>query len=206
MKKFLLLVCFCFAGAAIGQECLNVDYKIRGYFYAGTSMIDTISPGGYYTAPNSPKIIPRFIRHYGVPKAFQIVVKTDETAPFTEKIAGFKVYVMNKSYEVVDLSAQDSRINMVRQVFYEGTWKDVEYLPSSWCGNSYHTVYSKPDSYWEFIAPCFEGDIEATFRFKLDVDGENTIYSNEFAGSFNIAQLTEEQGYTPQNIMDPYRN
>ena len=93
-----------------------------------------------------------------------------------------------------------------RQVFYNNKWQDVEYLPSSWCGNSYHNVYIKPNEYWDFIAPCTAGKIEAKFRFKLSVNSNSTIYSNEFTGSFNKSQLKHEQGYKPIGIMDPYTN
>ena len=79
-------------------------------------------------------------------------------------------------------------------------------MPSSWCGNSYHSVFIKPNEYWDFTAPCLNGKIESKFRFELYVNEELTIYSNEFNGSFNRKQLKKEQGHKPIGIMDPYND
>ena len=56
MKKITLLtICFFMSQISIGQECLNVKYKLRGYFYAGTSKADTTALGGFYEDQNIPK-------------------------------------------------------------------------------------------------------------------------------------------------------
>lgn len=136
----------------------------------------------------------------------ELIVKTDLKTEFKNGISGFKIFIINKSDSITELPAQDSRLYLKRQVFYKNEWRDVEYLPSSWCGNSYHSVFIKPNEYWEFSAPCLNGKIEGTFRFQLFINDNLTIYSNEFSGSFNKKQLTKEQGYKPIGIMDPYNN
>lgn len=189
-----------------GQECADVKFKIRGYFYAGSSVVDTVSPGGFYEASNTPKPIDQTIQRLSPTADFNIIAKVDSTASLSTKIRFFKVFIVNKTDSVVALPAQDSRIYLKRQVFYKGEWQDVEYLPSSWCGNSYHTVSIRPNEFWEFDAPCLSGKIEAKFRFELYVSKDVSLYSNEFLGSFNKRQLTKEQGHTPSGLMDSYNN
>ena len=88
--------------------------------------------------------------------------------------------------------------------------KPIEYLPSSWCGNSYHTVFLGPKQYWEFAAPRYNGKIKTRLRIRLEWQKSQfqklTIYSNEFDGSVNAKQFTVQQGHQPTNIMDPYNN
>jgi len=205
MRTLLLAIVSLISSIGFAQECLNVDYKIRGYFYAGTAQQDTISPGGFGGSSNTPKPLLQKLRSRSTADALQIVV-TDEATSFAKNYKGMKVYVVNTTGSTIGLDAQDSRLELKRQVFHKGQWKDIEYLPSSWCGNSYHQVFIKSNQYWEFNAPCLEGKMAATFRFELSVNNEQIIYSNEFEGSFNKSQLKKEQGHTANNIMDPYNN
>jgi hypothetical protein len=98
----------------------------------------------------------------------------------------------------------------------KGIWKDIEYLPSSWCGNSYHTLTLEKMNYWAFTTPKYEGEIKTKLRIELkyldpkEKSGkrrnrkEMTIYSNEFEGSINPGQFWNKQPYYPNGIMDPY--
>ncbi|AWX45225.1 hypothetical protein HME9304_02237 [Flagellimonas maritima] len=203
-----------FCSAMYGQECLDVKFKLRGYFYVGTSQIDSTALGGFYKAKNSPKNIDSKIISLSKDESFQIIVKVDSIVEYSKDILGFKVFIVNRSNSKVELSAQDSRIYLKRQVFYKNEWQDIEYLPSSWCGNSYHNVIIMPNQYWDLKAPCLQGKIPAKFRFKLQINDvpdsilnvDSTIYSNEFFGSFNKSQLHKEEGHTASGIMDPYNN
>ena len=205
MKTLVLALFIILPTIGSAQECLDVDYKVRGYFYAGTAQKDTLALGGFGGSRNIPKPLLQKIRSRSTSDALQIIV-TNEVATFANTYKGMKVYVVNTTDQTVGLDAQDSRLELKRQVFRKGEWVDIEYLPSSWCGNSYHQVFINPDQYWEFNAPCIEGTITAKFRFELAVNRDLTIYSNEFDGSFNKSQLKKEQGHTPNNIMDPYKN
>lgn len=204
--KILFTIGILIMQVSYGQECLNVKFKLRGYFYAGTSQIDSTALGGFYEDKNKPKKLIPEISEYSKSNELELIVKTDLKTEFKNGISGFKIFIINKSDSITELPAQDSRLYLKRQVFYKNEWRDVEYLPSSWCGNSYHSVFIKPNEYWEFSAPCLNGKIEGTFRFQLFINDNLTIYSNEFSGSFNKKQLTKEQGYKPIGIMDPYNN
>lgn len=207
MKIIILLTIGIFIyQISFGQDCLNVKFKLRGYFYAGTSQMDSTALGGFYEDLNSPQKLTSEITKYSKLEGLEIFVNTDLMAEFEKGISGFKVFLINKSDSIIELAAQDSRLYLKRQVFYKNEWKDIEYLPSSWCGNSYHSVYIKPNEYWDFTAPCLKGKVDAKFRFELNINDNLTIYSNEFEGSFNKRQLIKEQGHKPIGIMDPYNN
>ncbi|MBS9462326.1 hypothetical protein KIM67_07885 [Flagellimonas sp. 389] len=216
MKKSIMfyIVSIVFCSTLFGQDCLDVNYKLRGYFYVGTSQIDSTALGGFYEAINIPKKIDSKINTFSKNRAFQIIAKVDSIVEYAKNVSGFKVFIINTSNSKVELPAQDSRIYLKRQVFHEGKWQDIEYLPNSWCGNSYHNVIIMPNEYWDLQAPCLKGKTTAKFRFKLQVDDafssssskDSNIYSNEFFGSFNKSQLEKEQGHTPSGIMDPYNN
>ncbi len=207
MKEAMLTIVLLLATLPLqAQECLNVRYKLRGYFYAGTSQEDSTALGGFYEDTNTPMIINERIRQLAKPSRLQLIVKIDSLAEFEKGIKGFKVFLVNNTDATVSLEAQDSRLNLKRQVFYNNQWQDVEYLPSSWCGNSYHSVFIKPGQYWDFTAPCLSGKHQAMFRFELSVGKMEKVYSDEFSGSFNRRQLIKEQGHQPTSIMDPYDN
>ncbi|MCF7567283.1 hypothetical protein L3X37_02740 [Sabulilitoribacter arenilitoris] len=207
MKKIIITTIWIFISQlVISQNCLDVKFKLRGYFYAGTSQTDSIAAGGFYEDQNSPKTIDNKINRLSSDEKFQIIAKNDSISEFSTDIKGFKVFVINKTDSIVKLPAQDSRLYLKRQVFYNDKWRDIEYLPSSWCGNSYHSVFIKPNEYWDFNAPCLTGKIEAKFRFELYVNENLIIYSNEFSGNFNKKQLIKEQGHKLVGLMDPYNN
>src|SRR4029079_11871070 len=86
-----------------------------------------------------------------------------------------------------------------------GNWKPVEYLPSSWCGNSYHRVFLPAGQLWTFRAPVYDGDFATTMRFALrPKSGDAPIYSNEFPGRIYATQFSIRKGHAPAGIMDPY--
>ena len=86
----------------------------------------------------------------------------------------------------------------------EGEWQAIEYLPGSWCGNSYHSVYLKPKHYWSFVAPRYSGSIQTELRFKLQLSPEQILYSETYVGGVQPEQFELKQGHQPTNLMDPY--
>ena len=140
-----------------------------------------------------------------------LIAFPDEAVPFDTKYRGLRVILVNTTGKEVGFAASDSRLYIVQEALdKDGKWKPVEYLPSSWCGNSYHTVFLPPDNYWEFSAARYTGVRPTKFRIRLSVEdpGEKsrTILSNEFEGSVNPKQFTVQQGHKPTSIMDPYNN
>ena len=218
MKKTLFAMLFVTLGVcAEGQETqsrkslgdLNVEFMTRGYFFAGSKIEDKQALGGFGASRNFPKAIEPTT---GAPdNTVSLIAKPDEEAAFAEKYKGLKVLLANGTDEQVGFPASDSRLYIVQEALdRDGKWKPVEYLPSSWCGNSYHTVFLGPNEYWEFAAARYTGKFKTRLRFRLDWQKSRaeklTIYSNEFDGSVNAKQFTVQQGHKPTSIMDPYNN
>lgn len=218
MKKILCALLFVSLGVcADGQEAqsnralenLNVDFMMRGYVYAGSKVEDKGALGGFGTSQNFPKAIdPDMSVRQG---EISLIAKVDDEAVFDGKYKGLKLLLVNATNEQVAFPASDSRLYIVQEALdRDGKWKPVEYLPSSWCGNSYHNVFLGAQEYWEFAAARYTGKFKTRLRFRLDGQKSKTekmaIYSNEFGGSVNAKQFTIQQGHTPTSIMDPYNN
>jgi len=189
----------CFLALTASGEPLNVKFKVRGYFMAASTIKDPKALGGYASSLNTPKRLHRPVP----PDHVSLLAYPSEPASFG-KNSGFLVILANTTHSPAAFAAQDSRINIVREALdADGKWKPIEYLPNSWCGNSYHTVFLPPDRYWSFSAPQYSGPFKTKMRFVLEQEGLKLV-SNEFDGSINREQFTKKQGHTATNIMDPY--
>ncbi|MFB9080018.1 hypothetical protein ACFFLS_09005 [Flavobacterium procerum] len=186
------------------KKDLNIDFMLRGHIYAKSSIIDTTALGGFGGSDNFPKKINESLNlSYS---GLILKIDTTQTTSINNKYIGYKLYIANKTDSIVRLEASDSRLSVIPEIFYKGEWKPIEYLPSSWCGNSYHDVYLKQNEYWEFDIPKFTGKIKAKLRYKLILGKDNYIYSNEILTSINKGQLKNKEGHKPNGIMDPYND
>lgn len=197
-------------------EELNIDFMNRGYFYASSE------PAGYDPDElgQMMSIPQKIIESLGFPKnQLSVIIKTDEPALIDKKWSGCKLYVANTTKKAIEFNAQDGRIYMNLQALdANGAWRDIEYLPSSWCGNSYHIQSLEKGHYWSFSIPKYSGAIKTKIRAALTYntstsksearsnDHTKTIYSNEFEGSINPGQFWRKQDYYPGSIMDPYND
>lgn len=180
------------------NNIINITYLNRGYFYAYSKTTNSENhSGGWSVSRNEP--LPLKSNHKN---KNELVLKEDD----------FKLYIQNYSIDTIQFSAQDSRLYLKLQAKNKnGEWKDIEYLPSSWCGNSYHTIELPTNCYWQFDLPRYEGDFETLIRAELKyispkTKKEKIIYSNEFNGSLNPGQFWRKPDYIPRGIMDPYNN
>jgi hypothetical protein len=177
---------------------VNITYLNRGYFYAYSKSTNSEhNSGGWAASRNEP--VPLKSNHKD---KNELVLKEE----------GFKLYIQNYSIDTIQFNAQDSRLYMKLQAKNKnGEWKDIEYLPSSWCGNSYHTIELPSNCYWQFDLPKYEADFKTLLRAELKyinpiTKKEKLIYSNEFDGSINPGQFWRKPDYIPRGIMDPYNN
>lgn len=195
---------------------LNIDFMNRGYFYA-YSKPNKKDIGGFGSSENIPKNISSTNNFR--PKTLSLSVRTEIRHTIFGDRNGITVSIANTSIKKIDFNAQDSRLYMkVQALNSKGEWKDIEYLPSSWCGNSYHILTLEPKHFWTFLTPIYEGDFKTKLRVELKyIDptdkSENrwerkeiTIYSNEYEGSINPGQFWRKQDYYPGGIMDPYND
>lgn len=193
------------------HQQLNIDYMNRGYYYAGSPYREDLAGyGGWGRSDNMPKDIDVAPVKYN--DSFSIFIDTNNRASWAGKFEGCKLYVINTTKDTFYFSAQDSRLYMNLQAQNKaGEWKDIEYIPSSWCGNSYHSVYLSPGKLWEFAIPKYHGTQKTKVRAKLlyrsTADGEEyTLYSNEVNASVNPGQYWHKKDYYRHGLMDPYND
>lgn len=198
----ILLLCSMTFGQK--KQDLNIDFMLRAHIYAKSSIIDTTALGGFGGSDNLPKEINKSLNF--ATNGLLLKIDTIQKTTINKKYIGYKLYIANKTDTIVRLDASDSRLSVIAEVFYKGEWKPIEYLPSSWCGNSYHEVFLKPNEHWEFDIPKFTGKIKTKLRYKLILDKDKYLYSNEILTSINIGQLKNKEGHKPNGIMDPYKD
>ncbi len=187
-----------------GLDSLDIDFQLRGNCYAFSSNIYAKpSNGEAHSAniaqPNNGKFEKGLFGLYLSEKELQKVYGT---------YIGHTLYLINTTDKTIDLDAQDSRLDIKTEVKSRaGFWTEITYLPSSWCGNSYHTITLGSDEYWEFAQPIFKGSFKTTLRYKLELE-DSTIVSNEIVALINPGQLDKDrkEGHQPKNIMDPYND
>lgn len=191
-------------------KSININFKNRCYFHASSPQINTTRGAGGWGGSNNyfEKVKPE--NNFPVSQ-LAVIIRPEEIIAVGNNYAGISLYVVNTQADTVFFDAQDSRLNMKLQAFHNGEWKDIEYLPNSWCGNSYHMVYLPASTYWKFIMPRYEGKLKTRLRaalgYKDSVRGEERwVYSNEVEGSVNLGQFTKMPKYSPNGIMDPYDN
>jgi hypothetical protein len=121
------------------------------------------------------------------------------------------VYLANTSKDTCRFDAEDSRLYLSTEVRgRDGVWRDIDYLPNSWCGNSYHTIDLEPGAYWRFTMPAFDGAIPVSLRLRLERtlprkhEKPVFLYSNVIHSRVNPAQFWNKRPYTPRGLMDPY--
>lgn len=188
---------------------LNIDFMLRSNFYAASPNSARFNgAGGWGTSDNyAHKIIKPHAAFE--PNKIQLKAITQEDKVAYGKSRGFALYLINTTADTVVLNAEDSRLKMLIQAQdSSGAWRDVTYLPSSHCGNSYHNVFLAPGEYWDFTVPVMEGAIRTKMRILLKAPRGSTadIISNEYEGGVNPGQFWRKDGYTPASIMDPYND
>lgn len=196
---------------------LNIDFMNRGYFYAYSQPNKKTHSEGWAVSRNTPQKISK--KDMLLNNTLSVIVHPEIIDTIFNDYNGIKVIISNTLKNKINFNAQDSRLYMkVQALNSKGEWKDIEYLPSSWCGNSYHTLTLKSKYFWTFLTPVYEGDFKTKLRIKLKyIDPKDksekqwekkeiTIYSNEYDGSINPGQYWRKQEYFPGGIMDPYND
>lgn len=190
---------------------LNIDHIARAHFTA----YSTLTPdgdhrsGGWATSNNFPR---KKRPALPVPaNRLSLVIDTARVDTFAGRYYGFSLYLTNTTADTVLFRAQDSWLNMKVQAQDEkGLWKDIEYMPETFCGNSYHWVRLEPGAHWKFVVPEYEGAFNTLLRVELKYPDpanrskEKILYSQSFRGSINLSQFSVKEPYYSQGIMDPY--
>lgn len=193
-------------------QVLNIDYMNRAYYYVKQQRED----GGWDDIEEK---ISDDLKVDG--SSVMVVANTKKEMASHQGTRGFEVYVANTTSDSIWFNAQDTRLYMkIQAKDVGGQWRDIEYSPSSWCGNSYHSMALSKGHLWKFTAPFYEGSMTTKLRIEVqyvdpsDITAEDEgryrgkkqlkVYSNEFDGSVNPAQFWRKPEYHPGGIMDPY--
>ncbi len=183
---------------------VNINYQFRGNCYAYSSTNNAAPSNGEAHSDNIAQRIDSTFPRNG----FYMVINEMEYV-INGKYLHQKLYMINTGDTATKLGAQDSRLNIIAEALNEkNEWKPISYLPSSWCGNSYHTVVLDTNQYWSFDMPVFAGTFKTKIRYVLLVDNEPKIVSNEVHAYINTPQFNREskQGHNANSIMDPYND
>jgi hypothetical protein len=188
-------------------ELLNVDFMLRASCYAYESGLTAD------WAKDKNKALPGAQAKGFSKNEFGIYVNAKEQATINGQFRGIAAYVYNTKQDTFNIDVQDNRLYIVAQALNSrGEWQNIEYNPSSWCGNSYYSIKLMPDEFWKFEIPVYDGDMSTMLRLKFDWikryarSGKEikTIYSNTFPGKVNLGQFWRKEGHSPSNLMDPY--
>jgi hypothetical protein len=178
----------------------STSYMLRGYCYAWSDVKDDKALGGFGRSDNWPHPITSPAAHAS--RSWYLLAEPEVVTKVGDA-KGMRLTLVNATGSTLAFDASDSRLSIVQEAIDDkGTWRSVENLPSSWCGNSYHRLMLPSGQFWSFSAPRYQGEHKTKLRFRMNV-GKETMYSNEFEGSVNLSQFTTQQPYQPRGIMDP---
>ncbi|MDX1939285.1 MAG: WG repeat-containing protein [Saprospiraceae bacterium] len=188
---------------------LNSEYMLRGGFSAASPYKAELAGfGGWATSNNLSQKVKKDKKLK--PNQFYVEIRENEKETYANQYKGFAFYIINTTPDTIAFEAQDSWLYLTIEAQDDkGNWKPIQYIPGSWCGNSYHQVFLAKNEYWKFTMPKFSGAQKTKLRLALQYRDPQTnqiqyIYSNTVKGKINPAQFWQKQEYTPTNIMDPY--
>lgn len=174
------------AAAAEAPLPLRATAMLYGYFRAGSTVPDAEALGGAAGSTNFPLVLDREVLR----ESISLIALPGEAVSFEPTVAGFRVILANTTSQVLAFQASDSTLSIVREARdIDGTWKAIESLPWSFCGNSYHRVFLPPNHYWAFVAPVYDGPIATDMRFVLYRGEDPPVYSNQFPGRVSPGQF-----------------
>ena len=165
--------------------------RLQGDYFAASHEKDDREWSGFGLRDNWPK--EGLNATFGLEGSIALVAFPEEPVAYAEN-RGILLRLINRMDERIAASACDFRLYIVQEALDEaGRWRQIEELPSTSCGNSYHRVFLDPGQYWDFKARSYQGAYKTKLRFRLDLDrvpyGKNSIFSNEFVGQVNIKQM-----------------
>ena len=126
-----------------GTNVVDVKFMLRGYCHAGSRIMDPKALGGFASSAN----YARPIRTAAARAAGQCYLLAQPKVPMPFGGGeGMRLVLVNPTGKAIPFPASDGRLSILQEALdASGVWKPIEYLPSSWCGNSYHRVFLGPD-------------------------------------------------------------
>lgn len=186
-------------------DSVEIDFQFRGSCYAFSSPVNAKPSNGEAHSSNIAQKVDEAFSHKGL----YLSINEKELLRIGSSYLGCKLYFVNTSDSIVTLDAQDSRLDITAEALNEkNEWIPISYLPSSWCGNSYHKITLDKNEYWGFDIPIFKGKIRTKLRYTLSTEKGPKLISNEVVAYLNTGQFDKKkkQGHSPSGIMDPYND
>ena len=118
--------------------------------------------------------------------------------------------VINNGETVQRVATIDFTLYLLQQAKDpQGNWQIVEDMQSIICTLSYSDVALEPMTFWEFIAPRYEGNYKTTMRFVLAMGDGHNVYSDEFSGKVKRGYFRNDPERRtrmpePKHISTPY--
>lgn len=185
---------------------IEIKHMLRTYCWAGSTIRDSEALGGFGPSKNVPRSLGKAHARLKLPQGkLTLLARPDRRKTLWKKYEGFELMLVNRTGKRVAITAQDSALDIVCEAQDAGgKWRAVEYMPGTFCGNSYHRVLCDDGQYWSFVVPRYHGRLKTRLRFRLRVHRKATpIYSNVFEGSVHPEQFTVKRPYERQGLMDP---
>lgn len=195
------------------DENIFIDYdkKYRGGFYlvyyAGP-IIDSIN---LPTKPLSPFYYSEInyqLAALSVSKNIEIFVDTnanvnirteyynclnDGSKPILDSVKNYKsllVFVTNNGDSLIQIGKFNYLQNTIRQVFYKGEWKDIEYIETGFCGTGAREIYLDKNEIAVAKLFRYEGAKKYLCRLRM-TSFYDAIYSNSFLDYVDERQLKD---------------
>lgn len=191
--------------ADVGPPAMRTTKQRRATFFA-YALIGDRGSGGHATSTN----LPQPLDGPDAPEVHGLELLALPEAPREYMFggvsySGYRVVLGNGASAPLELTASDSRLPIVQQALdVDGQWRPIEYLPASFCGNSFHTLVLQPGEYWDFTVPRYVGSMPTQLRVALTLPDGGELVSQPVAGSIDPRQFTDREGHRPEGIMDPY--
>jgi hypothetical protein len=182
---------------------VNCKHLAQANCLAGSKIKDEQALGGFGSSDNFPKPVTKEMK---IEEGKLQLIAEPESVTSLGKCKGMRLLLVNGTKEQTGFDATNSRLAIVQEAKNaQGKWIPIEYLESSFCGNSYHRVFLGAWEYWEFATPRYKGETKMKLRFAL-LKAAQPLYSNEFEGSVNPEQFRNEEGPPPGGYVDPYND
>lgn len=179
---------------------VSVPWMLPGYCVAGSRFRDLEARGGFGQSKNFPLAAYKTTDA----KLLYLVAQPGVVTQFGKQ-PGMRVLLINQTGQMLSFFASDSRLAIIQEAQDDnGVWRAIEYLPRSWCGNSYHRVSLPSAHFWIFPAPRYQGEFPTRLRFTMALEDGSFVHSNVFEGSIQREQFVLRQDYSTGFIMDPY--
>lgn len=185
---------------AEGQYKPRGGEAFMGYpSFHGSSYKDMDTNGGA-ESPNAAKLFKQGEENLHTNSVNILIERCDTNQAFQV------VKLINLSPDTISIETQDGHFTSMRlqAKSIDKNWKDVTYMPSSWCGNSYYSVDLYPNHYWSFVIPKYrKGEFKTKLRVALTYSLPNGAikhwYSELINAKLNYAQFWRHYFIDEQN-------